>query len=268
MAVYGIALLSLIPMRRTPNESSEMVSELIFGEIFTVLKEEGSWALIENKFDFYQGWIDRAMITYISEAEADSLLNSPVYIVRNPLADIKLKGDKFPYRVSMGSVLPGYIPSRNSFTVADKTYKIKSNNVIKFELGDIKSVLRIATLYINTPYLWGGRSIMGADCSGFVQAVYRLNGIALPRDADQQSLLGEHIEGIENSLPGDLAFFKNSSGNVVHVGMMLTKETMIHCSGSVHISKITNEGYWSDLWNDYVKRSPIIKRFSELQKKR
>ncbi|MDO5571082.1 MAG: C40 family peptidase [Bacteroidales bacterium] len=268
MASYGIALLALIPMRKNPNESSEMVSELMFGEVFSILKEDGSWAFIENKFDFYHGWIDRAMITEISEAEADALINSPVYIVRNPLTDIKCKGDNSPFRISMGSVLPGYIPNKNSFTVAERTFKINSNQVVRFELGHLKSLLRTASLYMHTPYLWGGRSIMGADCSGFVQSVYRLNGVALPRDADQQCLLGEPIKGIENSYPGDLVFFENSLGNVVHVGMMFTKDMMIHCSGSVHLSKITNEGYWSDLLNDYVKRKPIIRRFNEIERKR
>jgi cell wall-associated NlpC family hydrolase len=95
--------------------------------------------------------------------------------------------------------------------------------------------------WLNAPYLWGGRTPLGVDCSGFTQVIYKMMGIDLPRDAWQQAQEGKPVRKFSEAEPGDLAFFNNKE-DIVHVGILLGNDQIIHASGRVKIDKIDKKG--------------------------
>lgn len=258
---YGIALTPAIPMRSEAAEESEMTNQLLFGDTFRILDEKPRWFLVENLFDGDTGWIDWKMATLVDPSFIDELQRKPVYVVRLPIADIKRKGDNHPIRVAMGSVLPGYDPVSHSFEVNGMHFSLPARAVMEVVPSHIRALLRTAELYLNTSYLWGGRSIFCADCSGFVQIVYRMHGIDLPRNARQQIMHGEPVGSFAEAYPGDLAFFGKPDGRITHVGIVLTPDTIIHCSGDVHVDKLTADGIWSDRLQCYTHSAPILRRY-------
>lgn len=264
---YGIALTPVIPMRASASEESEMTNQLLFGDTFRILEEVPRWYRVESLFDGDTGWIDWKMATEIEKSEVEALQSQPVYLARQPITDLHCKGEKRPIRISMGSLLPGYDPGSSSFTVAGQTFTVPPRMALEVKPSYIRALLRTAELFLNTSYLWGGRNIYGADCSGFVQVVYRMHGIDLPRNARQQILHGEPVESFADAYPGDLAFFGKPDGRITHVGIVLTPDTILHCSGNVHVDKLTAEGIWSDRLNCYTHSAPILRRYPQLKRR-
>ena len=115
-------------------------------------------------------------------------------------------------------------------------------------------------MYLNAPYLWGGKTPFGIDCSGFTQMVYKLNGFALPRDAYQQAEIGETLSFVEEAEPGDLAFFDDDEGNIIHVGMVLEQGTIIHASGKVRIDALDHQGIYNKELKNYSHKLRLIKK--------
>ena len=103
-------------------------------------------------------------------------------------------------------------------------------------------IVKVARRYLNAPYLWGGRSPFGVDCSGFTQMVYKIAGQHLLRDAAQQVSQGRSIDFMEECQAGDLAFFDNEEGDIIHVGMILADNHIIHCDGMVRIDRLDQSG--------------------------
>lgn len=264
---YGIALTPVTPMRADVSECAEMVSQLLFGEHFRILDKQPRWLFVENSFDHYRGWIDAKMATIIDEEEFIRIESASRYVIRMPISDLKCDHQKAPIRVSMGSLLPGYDVSRRLCVLAGRAFRISPNAMVEVKINNIKSLLRTAELFLNTPYLWGGRHILGIDCSGFVQTVFRINGVHLPRDASQQIEEGLFIADFTEAISGDLAFFANESGRIIHVGIMHTPNTIIHASGTLHIDRLTAEGIWSDSMNKYTHSKPIIKRILQINRR-
>lgn len=264
---YGIALTPVIPMRDSASESAEMTNQLLFGDTFRILEEEPRWYRVESLLDGYTGWVDWKMVTPIEEAEVTAIQSQPLYFAGQPITDIHRKGEKRPMRISIGSRFPNYDKASATFTVAGQTFGLPARMVSDVKPAHIRVLLRTAELFLNTPYLWGGRNIFGIDCSGFVQMVYRMHGIDLPRDASQQVNCGEPVASFEEAYPGDLAFFANANGRITHVGIVLTPDTIIHSSGDVHVDKLTAEGIWSDKQNCYTHSAPILRRHPQLSRR-
>jgi cell wall-associated NlpC family hydrolase len=128
------------------------------------------------------------------------------------------------------------------------------------EIGETENIAVAATSFLNTPYLWGGRTHFGIDCSGFTQAVFKLQGINLLRDASQQVDQGYAINLLQETKLGDLAFFENQEGNIVHVGILLNNEKIIHASGRVKIDFIDEKGIFSEELKRYTHKLKAIKR--------
>ena len=169
------------------------------------------------------------------------------------------ENSKNPIRVTIGSIIPFYNEEKQTFEVNGTTYKIKKNTVINIGKSHLKKILRTAELYVNTPYLWGGKSILGIDCSGFIQNIFRINGVILPRDASQQYHIGEKID-IEDIYHGDLVFFRNENGNISHVAMYYNNGKIIHSSVDVHIDIVTEEGIYSEKQREITHRNPEVFR--------
>ena len=122
-------------------------------------------------------------------------------------------------------------------------------------------LIQSAFLYLNAPYLWGGKTPFGVDCSGFTQMVYKLNGYVLQRDASQQALEGEPLSFIEESQPGDLAFFDNEEGRIIHVGIIMENNYIIHASGKVRIDRLDHLGIYNAETNRHTHRLRVIKKY-------
>ncbi len=257
---YAIVLTPLVPVRDEASERSEMVTQLVFGDLLTIVGIDGEWVHVENSFDNYRGWVTGKMLTSLSKEEYEELVSTKPSLVRLPIIDIKEKNQNMPIRVSIGATLPGYDSASQQMRVAGRVFTVKNTSVYKTDKTLVKDILRTASYFINTPYLWGGKSIMGIDCSGFVQIVYRLHNIDLPRDASQQINRGDAIDNFEDIRPGDLAFFHNEKGSVVHVGIVHTPKQIIHSSGDVHIDKLTEEGIWNERLNKYTHHNVVFRR--------
>ena len=158
-----------------------------------------------------------------------------------------------------GAPLPRY--NNKKFKIGETEYSF-DGTVRLSTTPDKKMIIENAYMYINSPYLWGGRSPFGIDCSGFTQVVYKLCGIRLKRDASQQAEQGTTIKSLEESTPGDLAFFANGTEKITHVGILLPQHKIIHASGKVRVDKIDPQGIFNEDKNTYTHNLRLIKRIN------
>ena len=255
---YGICLLSNVPARKEPAHSSEMVSQLLFGEHYTVLETKENWLKIKTAFDNYECWIHSKQHHALKEQDFNQLQKQPQYYTNELVQPLFNKITQKYFPISIGATLPFYKAGKLNFHGFEFEYEgeiIASN--IKHQP---KQILDTAFLFLNAPYLWGGKSPFGIDCSGFTQLVYKLNGIKLPRDAYQQVELGIALSFVEEAETGDLAFFDNEEGKIVHVGILLNKQEIIHASGSVRIDKYDHYGIFNGDSKKYSHQLRVIKR--------
>jgi hypothetical protein len=248
---YGIANLSIIPCRAEPSDKAEQVTQLLFGETYQVLEEKPKWVKIKNQYDNYESWICRKQFHEISGSEFDEMALNEFPVVGDifsTLSDQSL--------VTIGATLPYFHQKR--FRIRQQEFKY-IGSVGPF---DSKELISIATKFLNTPYLWGGRSPFGIDCSGFSQTVFKTIGKKLPRDAYQQAEEGFDVSFLEMAEKGDLAFFDNAEGKITHVGILLNNHQIIHASGKVRIDKIDHQGIFNDETKSYSHQLRLIKRIT------
>ena len=233
----GISTLSIIPVRKEPGDRSEMVSQILFGETFEITGTEKSWTKIKIDYDGYSGWIDTKQITIIDDEEAQKLAATPPSVSLDLIQLVLCGKEMMP--VVLGSSLPFYYGKK--FFIGEKEY-LYDGSVFTITNADISKVAEHAFMYMNAPYLWGGRSPFGVDCSGFTQMVFKLCGIKLLRDAYEQAGQGKRVADMADSLEGDLAFFRNEEKKIVHVGIVLNNGRIIHSSGKVRIDRLDEQG--------------------------
>ena len=237
---YGICNLSVMPIRKEASHTSEMVSQLLYNELYEVLDEKPGWYLIKSMEDQYEGWIQGIQHHAVSEHDYLDLKSKKRYIVDQPMLEYQ---GRF---LSMGTML--FEPVPGSMTIPESF-----SPALMLEFGQ---------KFLNAPYLWGGRNIFGIDCSGFVQLCARAAGKQLPRDASQQVNEGELVYFLPEIQPGDLAFFGNEDGHIVHVGMMLDNERILHASGQVRIDYLDQTGIFNRERNEHTHRLQVIKRLN------
>ena len=248
---YGISNLSIVPMRNEASDQAEMVNQILFGEHFKVLESRKKWSRIRLSHDNYEGWICNKQWLKLSEEDYKQL-DKDVPTITTDILDIITK-DHQP--IVIGSILPFY----------KSGHAIINNKMYQFDglttPGYVKKekLIENALMYLNAPYLWGGRSPLGIDCSGLTQMVYRLQGIHLPRDAYEQAEIGTTLSFIEESEPGDLAFFDNAEGNITHVGIILEDNHIIHASGKVKIDRIDQQGIFNTTTGSHTHKLRLIK---------
>lgn len=255
---YGICTLSVVPGRKEPSGASEMVTQLLFGEHYTVLESGEDWLRIKTAFDSYECWINSKQHTRIQENIFHQLeKQDPVY--SNELVQvINNKKNETHFPLSIGATLPFFKDQKISFESFDFGFEGTTSSLK--EKKSASSIISTAYLFLNAPYLWGGKSPFGIDCSGFTQLVYKLNGYKLPRDAYQQVEIGSPLSFVEEAEAGDLAFFDNEEGRIVHVGILLSNEQIIHASGCVKVDKFDHYGIFSSDTKKYSHTLRVIKK--------
>ena len=245
---YGICNLSIVPLRAEAADSSELVTQVLYGEVFKVLESRKKWSRIRLAYDTYEAWIDNKQFLFIEEENYNNI-SKQTPIVCEDLVDMVSTQDNQMISIVMGSSLNALDILNHEFEGSSVQEKFAKDNVINTSL-----------LYLNTPYLWGGKTPFGIDCSGFTQMVYKLNGYALKRDASQQVEQGEALSFIEESEPGDLAFFDNAEGDITHVGIIMKDNYIIHAHGKVRIDMLDHTGIFNIQTSLHTHKLRVIKR--------
>jgi cell wall-associated NlpC family hydrolase len=245
---YAVCCVPVAPMRITPDHRTEMVSQLLFGE-YCMIQEDNKdgWVKIIGKADGYEGWLQRS---HIKESSADAYHVVNTHFSVDWVTEIEYNTQ--PMFISMGSVID----------VKNTSNQFKGNawDVTKAS-ADEATIRSIAFKYLNTTYLWGGRSVFGIDCSGFAQAVYKFLNIPLLRDAKLQATRGEVIGFLAEVRCGDLAFFDDEAGEIVHVGILLNENEIIHSAGKVRVDRIDSQGILNVDTGLRTHQLRVIKRY-------
>lgn len=256
---FGICGLSLIPVRSEPSERSEMVTQILYGEHFEIIEYLPGWCHVVLAFDGYEGWIDQKMMTLVSDRQYDKIEKSPFAITTDIFTPVEISKDQSMLLVA-GSTLPLWRPYLKEFAIDGISLTMQGN----VSVGNVKEprelIIAQALKYFNAPYLWGGRSPMGIDCSGLTQVIYKMAGIVLPRDASQQVLQGSALSFVEETLPGDLAFFDDDEGRIIHVGIIWKQNKIIHASGKVRIDNVDQYGIFNLETKRYTHKMRVMKK--------
>ena len=255
---HGICLLSVIAARKEPSGISEMVTQLLFGEIYTITETTEDWLKIITEFDNYECWISSKQHFKIGFTTFDKLKKSEPVFCKEYIHPIKNQQTQLNFPITLGAVLPFF---QNQIAGFDSQFfNFDGKVAYSSEKLGADNILATASSMLNAPYLWGGKSPLGIDCSGFTQTVFKVNGYKLPRDANQQVELGMALSFVEEAEPGDLAFFDNEEGRITHVGILLNNEQIIHASGYVKIEKFDHYGIYSNDLRRYSHTLRVIKR--------
>lgn len=256
---YGISGLSLIPVRKEPSERSEMVTQILYGEHFEIMEHMVGWCRIRLAYDGYEGWVDAKMITPVSP-RVWKKLETKTYAVSADIFSIVPMNNEQNMMLVAGSTLPLWRPYLKEFSVNHEKYTF-GGSVFCRQVRDPRSfAINQALKYFNAPYLWGGRSPFGIDCSGFTQIIYKMIGVRIPRDASQQVKMGRVMSFVEEAEPGDLAFFDDDDGNIVHVGIIWKRNKIIHASGKVRIDNIDQYGIFNVDTKRYTHQMRVMKK--------
>ncbi len=241
-----------VPLRSGPSHKSEMLSQILFGEKYRFIDHMGHWHKIETLFDNYTGWIDTDHIQN-SPGKADStghVLNRSLLCHKNDKTKLVLEAGCEVYEPDFDS---------KTFSAGEDNYSAGPEfGTLYFNVTE--SISDTAMKFINSPYIWGGRIPSGIDCSGFVQLVYKVRGINIPRDSWQQAEAGESISFIDETVPGDLVLFDDDRGKITHVGMILAQGLVIHASGRVRIDTIDHQGIYKNEIKGYSHKLRTIRR--------
>ncbi|MEL4307759.1 C40 family peptidase [Joostella sp. CR20] len=245
---YGICHLSIVPLRNEPQHTGELTSQVLYGEHFKVLERRKHWSKIRLAFDNYEGWIENVQYQLIDELLYETISKETI-VLSADLVEFIFDQQNNLLPIPMGCNVNAIAHLQTNFEGETK------QGILPKE-----ALIETSFLYLNTPYLWGGKTPFGIDSSGLAQMVYKLNGYKLPRDAAQQAKQGEALSFIEESEPGDLAFFDDDEGNIVHVGIIMKDNYIIHAHGKVRIDRLDHTGIFNVDSKTHTHKLRVIKK--------
>jgi hypothetical protein len=261
--MYGIVNIAIVSLRAEPTHRAELVTQMLFGEAYSIVEEAPGWLKVRTADCGYEGWMDRRLHNPLHEKDADDYLRADKYVVSDYLLFIQTFDTRITFPIYIGSSFPrpkdGILILGNSIFTVELPEEKPLAPVVGLSPKQAK-LMRFAAAYLQAPYLWGGRSPAGIDCSGFAQIAFKSIGIALPRDASQQVLCGSTVDFVEESRPGDLAFFENENGDITHVGIVCGPRKIIHASAKVRIDTLDSTGIFCEEEKSYSHTLRIIKR--------
>jgi gamma-D-glutamyl-L-lysine dipeptidyl-peptidase len=253
--LHAVCCVPVSPLRLAPSHTSEMKSQLLFGECCKVVLTEKDWVLVQCEYDNYEGW---CTVNQLTEIILDDYLYARRDLAAGWINTIQYNGNgmQIPFGSSLTGVTNGKAEwKKNTIQFAGNVWEIEKAVI------NAKAVKSIAYTYLNSAYLWGGKSVFGADCSGFTQMVYKFFGIKLLRDASQQAEQGESIGFLQEAKLGDLAFFDDAEGKIIHVGILLSDNEIIHAAGKVRIDKIDAQGILNTDTGKRTHNLRLMKRY-------
>jgi len=248
--LYGICPLSVVCVRTAPDDSGETITQLLYGDCFKVPEKRSKWSKIRNAYDSKEGWVPNGQYKEITADQYETLKAVESTHSIDLVAHI-LKGEHQLIPVVIGSNIKATALLGHEFegsTIEGSKEKSK--------------LVETALLYLNAPYQKGGKTPFGIDSSGFVQMVYKINGFDLNRSAEEQSKQGMALSFIEESEPGDLAFFDTKEGVIDHVGIILKDNYIIHVNGHVRIDRLDHTGIFNPEEKVYTHQLRVIKKMA------
>lgn len=250
---YAICTVAAAPVRKEPSHRSEMINQLLFGETMEILETKDEWFKIRSLYDEYEGWLTYHLIKEMEEAIARAGTSFFATGLVNPVT----LPDQL-INAPMGSALVGF--DEETRMLWNENYKYHGTYKNTAKPFDQDFLHKITHAWLNAPYLWGGKTFMGVDCSGFAQTVFKLLGIRLKRDAYLQAEQGNPVN-LPQAKSGDAAFFHNESGRVIHVGIMFDADRIVHASGKVRIDRLDEQGIVNSENGKRTHRLHSIRRF-------
>ena len=231
--------MAVVPVRSGPQDTSEQVTQLLFGDHYEVLTvaQDKRWVRIKIYFDQFEGWLDVKQHHSISKEYFDQINQTDYKITTDVASAVLYK--KSPLTIVMGSVVP--ISNSELFKIEEQ-FAFNGESKGLGQKRDVDFLQNVAKKYFSSPYQWGGKSPFGIDAAGFVQMAFKITGYTLHRNTNQQAIQGKKIRAFEESKPGDLAFFSEKGTTVTHAGIIMDDHKIIHAFGQVRIDKITDEG--------------------------
>lgn len=258
MDTYGFCHLSTVPVRAEASDRSEMVNQLLFGDIFDIVDAFGTWKLIRTTHDKYEGFIDEKQFLPLDENNFKRLFQAGDLFSADVITTVKDENAKQTMYLSPGSSMRGFEGSK--LEIGGKIFSCESRLKSSDLSVNRQELITFARQFLYAPYLWGGRSIFGIDCSGLTQVVFKVFGIHLLRDASYQAQEGETLNLISEAQPGDLAFFDDDEGNIIHVGIISGEGTLLHASGRVREDGFDHQGIYNRTLKKYTHQLRLLKR--------
>lgn len=249
-------MLSLVPLRTKTSDKAELVTQLLFGECYELVDRQDNWLCVQLATDGYRGWIDHKQHTPVSVAYYEEWQAGTHPRATDLMQIVSNAETRIP--VGIGSYLPFF--DGIDIRVNDERLRYNGHASDPTARATATQLAEVAGSFLKAPYLWGGKSIFGIDCSGFVQQVYGICGYQLPRDACQQVEYGQEVHFATQTQPGDLAFFANSEGRITHVGLMLEEQKIMHAHGEVRIDTLDHDGIYNSDFKRYTHQLRIIRR--------
>ncbi|MFT4062006.1 MAG: SH3 domain-containing C40 family peptidase [Edaphocola sp.] len=256
---YAVCSVSVLPLRAEPSHRAEQVSQVLFGERVEIIEEnKNGWYLLRCEWDDYIGWAKKGQVQVLSYKE----YRKNLHFLNVGSRDVLL-ANYGQFALSPGSSL--FQLRKKKITWHKEEFEFKGKKLsLKLAGPSAEQVQHHGKMFIGAPYQWGGRSLLGIDCSGLTQVVYKLMNTRLPRDASEQAACGEQVAFLQEAQCGDLAFFDNEEGKINHVGILLNNHTILHAtdtSGRVVIDPIDNGGIISRRLRLRTHNLRVIKRY-------
>lgn len=248
-------------MRAEAREGAEQITQILFGETFSILEQKPRWNRVQLDSDGQEGWIDAKMSTQMSPAEEKAYKRQykSAAIIAFPMAYAVSENNGQTIPLSAGTRLTNY--KDGVFEVLGVRFRIDPNMVItESREQNQENLLQTVRFFLNIPYLWGGKNAMGMDCSGFTQVIMSLFGKNLKRNASEQVTQGRKIAALKNVQAGDLVFFDHEDGKISHVGIAIDGNRVIHCSGRVKVEKLDENGIYNAETGAYSHHLVEIRR--------